>query len=153
MIILYKVTNTTFFICCKNEKTQFMSCCDEWELWCTTTKDLQQQPQLKEVQEPWSTRKYPTSIQHTNTFFSNCSSSQPQYKSIMALSHQPTSSSPFGKLSISKGFILTLLSLVHFYLLVFRAPTRIKLLLEASHFLGVHQFPISMKAGQINMKS
>jgi hypothetical protein len=62
-------------------------------------------------------------------------------------------SSPFGKVSISKGFILTLLSLVHFYPLVSRTPTRTKLLLEASHFLGVHQFPISMKARQINMKS
>jgi hypothetical protein len=41
----------------------------------------------------------------------------------------------------------------HWYILVTRAPIRIKLLLEASHFLGVHQFPISMKVGQINMKS
>jgi hypothetical protein len=52
-----------------------------------------------------------------------------------------------------KGFILTLLSLVHSYPLVTRAPIRTKLLLESSHFLGVHQFPISMKARQINMKS
>jgi hypothetical protein len=52
-----------------------------------------------------------------------------------------------------KGFILTLFSLVHTYPLVSRAPMRTKLLLEASHFLGVHQFPITMKAGQINMKS
>jgi hypothetical protein len=48
---------------------------------------------------------------------------------------------------------LTLLSLVHSYPLVSRAPIRTKLLLEASDFLGVHQFPISMKAGQIDMKS